>query len=64
MTKDATRTSLAGSTLGSTQVLAQWDVDALIVDSIPGLVAILTPSGEVDVVNHQLVGTVASRWKP
>ena len=27
----------------------------LIVDTIPGLVAILTPAGEVDVVNHQLV---------
>jgi PAS domain S-box-containing protein len=27
----------------------------LIVDTIPGLVAILTPEGEVDVVNHELV---------
>jgi PAS domain S-box-containing protein len=27
----------------------------LIVDTIPGLVAMLTPAGEVDVVNHQLV---------
>ena len=27
----------------------------LIVDTIPGLVAILTPAGEVDVVNHELV---------
>jgi len=27
----------------------------LIVDSIPGLVAALTPAGEVDLVNHQLV---------
>jgi PAS domain S-box-containing protein len=27
----------------------------LIVDTIPGMVAILTPTGEVDVVNHQLV---------
>ena len=27
----------------------------MIVDTIPGLVAILTPAGEVEVVNHQLV---------
>ena len=27
----------------------------LLVDTIPGLVAILTPAGEVDVVNHELV---------
>jgi hypothetical protein len=34
--------------------LAEAD-DELIVDGVPGLVAILTPCGEVDVVNHQLV---------
>jgi len=55
MTKDAAGTSLAGSTLGDTRGAREDGVDARIVDSIPGLVAILTPSGDVDVVNHQLV---------
>jgi PAS domain S-box-containing protein len=55
MTKDAAQTSLAGSTLGDRRGAMGDDVDALVVDSIPGLVAILTPSGDVDVVNHQLV---------
>ena len=27
----------------------------VILDTLPGLVAILTPTGEVDVVNHELV---------
>ena len=35
----------------------------LIVDSIPGLVATLTPAGEVEAVNEQVLRTVAGHWK-
>ena len=59
MTEDAARNSLAGSTLGDTQELQRRDADELnsrlLVHTIPGLVAIMTPAGEVDVVNHELV---------
>jgi PAS domain S-box-containing protein len=38
------------------RVAAESERDSrLIVDTIPGLVAIMTPAGEVDVVNHELV---------
>ena len=35
----------------------------LLVDTIPGLVAILTSAGEVDVVNDESSNTAASRWR-
>ena len=35
----------------------------VIVDTIPGLVAILTPAGEVDVVNRELLSIVGNRWR-
>ena len=35
----------------------------LLVDSIPGLVALLTPAGEVQVVNRQILEYTDRRWR-
>ena len=56
MSNEAARESLAEEVARLREALRESERRSrLLVDTIPGLVAMLTPSGEVDVVNHELV---------
>ena len=72
MTEDAAWVTLAGSIPGdppqpcdadaSLESSAE-DATRLVVDSIPGLVALLTAGGEVQFVNRQILDTPDRRWR-
>ena len=72
MTEDAAWVALAGSipddppqpcdTEASLESCAE-EATRLVVDSIPGLVALLTADGQVQFVNRQILDTPDRRWR-
>ena len=72
MTEDAAGVILAGSIPGDPPQLCDTeasmessaeDATRLVVESIPGLVGLLTSGGEVQFVNHQSSNTPDRRWR-